>query len=128
MNDRPTKSADYIAVVEAEDNCEGDISDEVTVLVRVKLRITPSENTPDRGERIRIKGSVRPQHDGTKMILQRKKNGRFVRFKVDTLNRRSFANYVFRARFNRAVFRVKWRSQDDDHVGNTSRQITIRTR
>ncbi len=83
VTDRPTKSAAYIAVVEADDNCEGDTSDEVTVLVRVKLRITPSENNPERGDRIRIKGSLRPQHDGTKMILQRKKNGRFVRFKVD---------------------------------------------
>ncbi len=124
---RPRRSADYIAVATAHDNCQEDTSGEVTVLVKVLIQILPSDENPDRGDRIRFKSSVRPQHDGTTLLLQRKKGRRWVTVDRDRLNNRSIGNFTVRANFGSRTFRTRWRSQDAEHESNTSRAVTIRT-
>ena len=121
-------SADYIAVATAHDNCREATSGEVTVKVKVKIQILPSDKNPERGETIRIKSSVRPSHDKTKMILQRKKGRRWVKVATTRLNNRSIGNFFIEANFNSRTFRTKWRSPDADHEGNVStRSVTIKT-
>ncbi len=44
------------------------------------------------------------------------------------MNNRSIGNFFVRANFGSRTFRTKWRSQDAEHEGNTSRAVTIRTR
>lgn len=124
---RGRKSADYIAVAPAHDNCQQATSGEVTVLVKVIVQILPSDKTPAKGDRIRIKSSVRPQHDGTKLLLQRKKGRRWVTIDRTTLNKRSIGNFTVRASFNSRTFRTKWKSQHADHETGTSKAVRIRT-
>ena len=124
---RVTESADYIAVATAHDQCRESSSGEVTVLVKVKLQIIASDTTPDRGDRVRIKSSVVPQHDGTRLILQRKKGKSWVKVDVAKLNRRSRAQFVITANFGSRTFRTFWKSQDAEHESNSSRGLTIRT-
>ena len=124
---RVTESADYIAVATAHDNCREASSGEVTVAVKVKLAIVASDTTPSRGDRVRIKSSVVPQHDGTRLVLQRKKGNRWVKVAAEKLNRRSRAQFVVEATFGSRTFRTFWKSQDAEHDGNKSRGITIRT-
>jgi hypothetical protein len=124
---RVTESADYTAVATAHDNCREATSGEVTVLVKVKLQILASDKTPNRGDRIRIKSSVVPQHDGTKLVLQRKKGRNWVKVDTATLNRRSRATFTVEANFRNRTFRTFWRSQDAEHESNSSRGVTIKT-
>ena len=123
----PAEVADYIAVAPANAQCAEASSDPVTVLVKVLMQILPSDKTPQRGERIRIKSSVRPQHDGTRLILQRKKGRRWVTIDRTTLNKRSIGNFTVRASFNSRTFRTKWKSQHADHETGTSKAVRIRT-
>ena len=121
-------SADYIGVATAHDNCQEATSGEVTVEVKVKIQILPSDKNPQRGETIRIKSSVRPSHDKTKMILQRKKGRGWVKVATTRLNNRSIGNFFIKANFNSRTFRTKWRSPHADHAGNVStRSVTIKT-
>ncbi len=124
---RARKSADYIAVVTQQNNCQQDTSDEVTVLVKVLIQILPSDKNPDRGDTIRFKSSVRPEHDRTTLLLQRKKGRRWVTVDRDKLNKDSIGNFTVRANFGSRTFRTKWKSQDAEHESNTSREVTIRT-
>lgn len=127
LRSRQRKSADYLAVAPAHDQCKEATSSPVSVLVRVRMQIAASDATPNRGQLIRIKSSVRPQHDGTRLVLQRKKGDRWIRFMVRKLNRRSVADYVFRASFKQARFRTRWNSQSAANESGTSRIVTIRT-
>lgn len=124
---RARKGADYIAIAPGHDNCAEDTSGEVTVLVKVLIQILPSNKTPDRGDTIRIKSSVRPQHDGTRLILQRKKGGGWVKVKATKMNNRSIGNFWVKARWNQRTFRTVWRKQHEDHISNRSRAVTIKT-
>lgn len=121
-------SADYQAVAPAHDNCQDASSDPATVLVKVKVSSTASKFRPERGETVRFVGKVTPNHRGTKAILQRKKGQRWVKVAVDQLNQRSRFRFVVDADWRRErVFRVLWRSQDDDHAAGRSRNMRIIT-
>lgn len=124
---RVVKSADYTATATAHDQCRDATSGEVTVEVKVRMQIVVSDKTPDRGDRIKIKSSVRPQHDRTTLLLQRKKGRRWVTVDRDKINRRSVGSFVVRANFRQRTFRTKWKSQDAEHATNTSTKRTIRT-
>jgi hypothetical protein len=124
---RVVQGADYVATANAHDNCRDASSGEVTVLVKVRMQILASDKSPERGDRIRFKSSVRPQHDGTELLLQRKKGRRWVTVERDELNRRSIAQFVIDADFKKRTFRTRWKSQDAEHETNNSRPITIKT-
>ena len=119
-------SADYQAVVAAHDNCQASQSDPATVLVKVKVTRTASDFRPESGETVRFLGKVVPNHKGTKVVLQRKKGGRWVKVAVDTLNKRSRYRFDRRATWPvKRVFRIKWKSQDAEHETNFSRPMRI---
>lgn len=125
LRTRQKRNADYIAVAPSHDQCRHAGSSPVSVLVKVRIQIAASDTTPPRGEMVRIQSSVRPQHDRTKLILQRQKGRRWVRFMVARLDRRSVASFVFRAGFDEARFRTRWRSQSTANQGNTSTALRI---
>ena len=128
LRTRVNKSATYIAVAPAHDNCREASSGEVTVLVKVVVQLVASDRTPQRGDRFTFKSSVRPQHDGTTLVLQRKKGRRWVTVDRDKLNNRSIASFTVVADFDRRTFRTKWRSQDSEHETGVSPTVTIRSR
>lgn len=124
---RVKRSADYVARAPAHDDCERASSTPVSVLVKVKMQIAVSDVTPRKGQLIEIKSSVRPQHDGTRLVLQRKKGRRWVRFMSTDLNRRSIGGFVVRAGFRSRTFRTKWVSQSSANASNVSRMVRVRT-
>lgn len=122
------KSADYMAIVPAHDNCSQANSNDETILAKVKLFIAVEDKSVNRGDTVRIKVAVRPQHDGSRVILQVKKGKRFVKFDVAKTNRKSIAKFRFPAKWDGArVFRAKWRKQHDDHETGKSREVTVRS-
>jgi hypothetical protein len=55
---------------------KNDTSADVTVGVRPKVRLRLGDRTPQRGQRVRFKGSVKPAHDGMAVRIQRRtRNG-----------------------------------------------------
>lgn len=122
------KSADYMALLPAHDDCSQATSNDETILAKVKLFIAVEDKSVGRGDTVRIKVAVRPQHDGTRVILQVKKGKRFVKFDVDKTDRKSIATFRFPANWDGArVFRAKWPKQHDDHETGKSREVTVRT-
>ena len=122
------KSADYMAVLNAHDDCSAATSNDETVLAKVKLFLAVEDKTVNRGDIVRIKVAIRPQHDGTRVILQRKKGTRWVKVDVDDANKRSIAKFRFPANWDGArVFRAKWPKQHQDHEAGRSRRAEIRT-
>ena len=49
----------------------------VIVLVRPKVGLRLSDRTPAPGERVRFTGQVCPEHDGVKVLIQRRSGARF---------------------------------------------------
>ena len=88
-----------------------------------------SDPTPERGTIVKAKGSLRkcPGHQGTKLHLQKKKDGKFRQVAVKKLNKRCRATFRIRATFKRATFRAFWPKQDRDHRRGRSKPRTITT-
>ena len=64
--DRPSKSSVYRVI--AGTATSPDVAVAVAPLVGLKV----GDATPRKGQRVRFKGTVRPQHDGTRVAIQRK--------------------------------------------------------
>ena len=98
------------------------------VLVRIRVGIRVSDNTPRRGSRVRFSGSAFPAHDGRRVQIQKRApSGRFItvaRTRLrDAGNARS--TYSRRVRVYRdGVYRVKV-FNDGDHINGFSRLKTI---
>jgi hypothetical protein len=120
-------SADYVAFAPAHDNCAEASSDPDQVLAKVKVSADANDHRVPTGDNVRITGAVNPDHDGTKVILQRKKGRKFVKVDSDKLNRRSQVEFVLTVDWNgKRVFRVKWNSKDKDHESGHSDNVTVR--
>ena len=93
--------------------------------VRLRFRDT----TPKRGSTVRAKASLRvcPGHEGTKIQLQRKKDGVFKTIAAKKLSIRCRARFPIEARFRKATFRVRWPKQDEDHSRGVSKAVVVRT-
>ena len=65
--DRPAKSSVYKATAGTA------ASPEVAVAVAPLVGLKVGDSTPRKGQRVRFKGTVRPQHDGTRVAIQRKR-------------------------------------------------------
>ena len=123
-----TESAEYIAVAPAHDQCMEATSSPESIIVKVKVTGRASDRSVKRGARVAVAGRVQPDHDGTNVVLQRRKGGRFVNVAQVALDGRSRYRFGLRANWRgRRTFRVLWRSQDDEHATNNSRNIVIRT-
>jgi len=123
------RGADYQATTNAHDNCRNSASGLVPVQVKVKINISTNDKTPARGDRIRITVAVKPNHEGSRVVLQYKQGKRWRRVDAEELKNRSRTSFGVVASWNdRRDFRAKWKAQDDDHESNTSRVLRIRTR
>jgi hypothetical protein len=120
------KNADYTATAPAHDNCAAATSDPVTVLAKVKVFVAVEKKQVDKGDTVRIKAAVRPQHDGSNAILEYKKGRKWVKVKTAKLNSKSIGKFKFTANWKgKRVFRVRWPAQDDDHEAGKSKTVAV---
>ncbi|MDQ3963909.1 MAG: hypothetical protein M3277_08380 [Actinomycetota bacterium] len=125
---KPARGADYRAVAPADGACDeaGSTVESVRVRPRVRIAAENYKGVP-RGSRISIIGDVTPGHTNDRVVLQRRKGGKWVKVEAQKLNRNSRYRFVVRSNWNKRNFRVIWPKQDQDHVKGKSRTITIRT-
>lgn len=124
-----TQSAEYVALAPAHDQCADATSTPETVEVKVKITGRAGRNSVERGAKVGIVGRVKPDHDGTTVVLQRKRGRTWKAVTTAELNVRSRYRFVVRAGWTgRRTFRVLWRSQDEEHGSNTSRNVVISSR
>ena len=106
-------------------------SAEVVVNVRPRVSLRLSDSTPARGQRVRFSGFVYPQHDGTRVSIQRRTTtGKFATVARPTLRD---AGDV-RSRYVRSlavaddgVYRVRIAAHDDHIAGfSPRRSVTVR--
>ncbi|HYO61008.1 MAG TPA: hypothetical protein VEU29_03830 [Actinomycetota bacterium] len=122
-----TESAEYIATAPRHDQCADATSSPQTVSVKVKVTGRSGRRSVERGSKVGIVGRVKPDHDGTTVVLQRRKGRSWKTVRSDELNVRSRYRFVVKAGWQgRRTFRVLWRSQDEEHATNASRNIVIR--
>jgi hypothetical protein len=120
-------NADFVAFAAGHDQCADDTSDPVQVLAKVKVTAKSNFSGVPKGEKVKITGSVNPDHDGTKVILQRKKSGVFEKVESDKLNKQSKFEFVLTVNWNgKRIFRVKWKSQDENHEAGKSDNVPVR--
>ena len=123
-----SESAEYVAVAPRHDQCADATSEAETVLVKVKVTGRAGRRSVPRGSNVGIVGRVQPDHDGTSVVLQRKKGRRFVNVDRADLNSRSRYRFVVKANWRgKRVFRVLWKKQDENHEANRSKNIVIRS-
>jgi hypothetical protein len=122
----PEANATYRASVDASSSCQGAVSTDTTVLVRVRVKLNVSDQAVKKGEKIRLRATVAPcgNHDVTEVALMRSTGGRFREIKRRELNRECKAS--FRTRVKRdSSYKVKWPGQDDDHESGVSREVVV---
>lgn len=67
---RPSKSTVYRATAATTPPAT---SGEVTIAVAPRVGLRVGDSTPRKGQRVRFRGTVRPQHDGRRVSIQRKR-------------------------------------------------------
>jgi hypothetical protein len=88
-------------------------------------------NTPKRNSKVRATASLKvcsATHVGTVIQLQRRVSGSFKTIAKRPLNDRCKARFRVATKFKSAVFRSKWKKQDDDHRTAVSKSVRVRTR
>jgi hypothetical protein len=101
----------------------------VNVRLRVSFRV--GDLTPRRGQRVRFRGRIWPEHDGRPVAIQRRgADGRFrtVRRTVARdVPGQAYSRYRTRVRVrSTGVYRVVARPGDEDHVSGFSRKRRLR--
>jgi hypothetical protein len=97
------------------------------VRVRPRVGVAVSDRTPHRGERVRFRGRIWPEHDGKPVRIQRRSRDGSFRTVRETASRdvvgETFSRYRARVRVrSTGVFRVVVRTGDEDHVNGISRK------
>lgn len=98
----------------------------VLVGVRLSVSFSVSDSTPARGQRIRFSGTVRPQHGGTLVRIQRRDSAGVFRTVATTRTvnptGKTYSRYSKSLRIYRdGVYQVRVSSGDSDHYSGTSR-------
>jgi len=102
-------------------------SDIALVSVRPRVSFRVGDSTPRRGQRVRFRGKVWPEHDAKPVSIQRRgRDGKFRTVKR-TVTRdapgESFSRYRTRVRIrSTGVYRVVVRPGDEDHINGISRK------
>jgi hypothetical protein len=126
FTNKPAMHTRYRAVAKASPTITSQV---VTVLVRLQVKLSISDRTPDAGDRVRFSGTVCPEHDGKLAYIQRRTSSGSYR----TVTRATLADtggpcssYAKRLRISRdGVYRVKVPSRDADHSTGTSRRLSV---
>jgi hypothetical protein len=120
--DRPSKSSVYRVTAGTA------ASPEVAVAVAPLVGLKVGDATPRKGQRVRFKGTVRPQHDGTRVAIQRKRaDGTWATVRTATLRDAgsAYSRYSKRIRIRRSgTFRTVIAAHAD-HAEGVSRERTL---
>jgi hypothetical protein len=98
----------------------------VAVAPLVGLRV--SDTTPAKGQRVRFRGTVRPQHDGTRVAIQRKRaDGTWVTVRSPLLRDAgsAYSRYSKRIRIRRNGTYRTVIAAHADHAEGVSRERTL---
>jgi hypothetical protein len=103
-------------------------SPEVAVAVAPLVGLKVSDRTPRKGQRVRFHGTVRPQHDGTRVAIQRKRaDGTWVTVKTPLLRDAgsTYSTYSKRFRIRRNGTYRTVIAAHADHAEGVSRERTL---
>jgi len=120
--DRPSKSSVYRVTAGTA------ASPEVAVAVAPLVGLKVGDATPRKGQRVRFKGTVRPQHDGTRVAIQRKKaDGTWTTVKTPLLRDAgsAYSRYSKRFRIRRSGTYRTVIAAHADHAEGVSRERTL---
>jgi len=120
--DRPAKSSVYKATAGTA------ASPEVAVAVAPLVGLKVGDSTPRKGQRVRFKGTVRPQHDGTRVAIQRKRaDGTWVTVRSPLLRDAgsTYSRYSKRIRIRRSGTYRTVIGAHADHAQGVSRERTL---
>ena len=120
--DRPSTSSVYRA--SAGTAASPDVAVAVAPLVGLKV----GDATPRKGQRVRFKGTVRPQHDGTRVAIQRKRaDGTWVTVRSPLLRDAGsrYSRYSKRIRIRRSGTYRTVIGAHADHAEGVSRERTL---
>ena len=120
--DRPAQSSVYRVTAGTA------TSPEVAVAVAPLVGLKVSDATPRKGQRVRFKGTVRPQHDGTRVAIQRKRaDGTWATVKTPLLRDAgsTYSRYAKRFRIRRSGTYRTVIAAHADHAEGVSRERTL---
>ena len=120
--DRPAKSSVYRATAATAASLD------VTVAVAPLVGLKVGDTTPRKGQRVRFKGTVRPQHDGMRVAIQRKRaDGSWVTVRTPRLRDtgRSYSRYAKRIRIRRSGTSRTVIGAHADHAEGVSRERVL---
>src|SRR5918999_122753 len=109
-------------------------SNPVTLTGKVKTAVAPlvglrvGDRTPRRGQRVRFRGTVRPQHDGTRVAIQRKRrDGTWATVATPRLRDAgdAYSRYTKRLRIRRTGTYRTVIAAHGDHAEGISRERTL---
>ena len=122
FSDRPSENAVYKATSGTASSLE------VAVAVAPIVGLKVSDATPRKGQRVRFKGTVRPQHDGMRVAIQRKRaDGSWATVRTAALRDAgsSFSRYSKKIRIRRSgTFRTVLGAHAD-HAEGVSRERAL---
>jgi hypothetical protein len=125
VDDHPSVNSVYRAIAATVPPAQ---SAETTVLVRPRVSFRVSDSTPSAGQRVRFRGTVRPQHDGRRVAIQRRRADGTWATVVRTRLRdagEEFSRYRRRVRIRRtSTWRVRIAAHAD-HAAGFSRRRTL---
>ncbi|MPZ67926.1 MAG: hypothetical protein GEU71_00155 [Actinobacteria bacterium] len=109
-----TESTVYSAAVESKGNCSDGESDGALVEVEAKISLGRYN-----AETRILKGSVRPRHTRTEVLLQRKVKGGWTTVATDRLNRRS--DFALKESLRPGRYRILWEQQSPTNARSVLR-------
>ena len=122
---RPAKSSVFRATAATTPPAT---SADTPVAVAPLVGLKVSDATPRKGQRVRFRGTVRPQHDGTRVAIQRKKaDGTWTTVKTPLLRDAgsAFSRYSKRFRIRRTGTYRTVIAAHADHAEGVSRERTL---
>ena len=122
---RPAKSSVFRATAATTPPAT---SADTPVAVAPLVGLKVSDATPRKGQRVRFSGTVRPQHDGTRVAIQRKKaDGTWATVKTAVLRDAgsAFSRYSKRFRIRRTGTYRTVIAAHADHAEGVSRERTL---
>jgi hypothetical protein len=123
---RPAKSSVYRVTAATTPPAT---SDETSVAVAPLVGLRVSDSTPRKGQRVRFRGTVRPQHDGTRVAIQRRRaDGTWVTVRAPRLRDAGsrYSRYSKRIRIRRSGTYRTVIAAHADHAEGVSRERTLR--
>jgi hypothetical protein len=122
---RPSKSSVFrVTAATTPPASSADVAVAVAPLVGLKV----SDATPRKGQRVRFRGTVRPQHDGTRVAIQRKRaDGTWVTVRTPRLRDAgsAYSRYSKRIRIRRSGTYRTVIAAHADHAEGVSRERTL---